>query len=203
MLLLDRYLPESDARLLRRRVVDADPETAWQALRRVDFRRQRSAASSWRVRALSLPFSRSLLPPPGSKAASLDDLERHGWRLLDEAPGTEVVFGAIGRPWKADGDLLDFAPSEFGSCDAEGRCRFACGLVVRPHPGGQAVLTYETRWRAEDAEARRRCQRSWRIARPAITTLMDNTLRALEADCAREPEPEARPRGGQPAHQGR
>lgn len=189
MLLLDRYLPQPDVRILRRLTLDTDPETTWQAMRRIDFARL-ADVSAWRVRALSLPAARRMLPPPAAPAGTLDELARIGWRVLDEAPGTEVVFGAIGMPWRGGDPPVEIEPHEFARADLDGRCRVACNLVVRAHAGGHAVLTYEARLQADDPEARRRGRRAWRLARPACLHAMDAALRGIEADGRSRTRPE-------------
>ena len=105
--------------------------------------------------------------------------------MLTERPD-ELVLGAIGRFWKAEGEILRVGSDEFVTFAEPGFAKAVMNFHVRAVPGG-TVMTTETRVRATDDEARRKFRRYWRVVMPGSALIRRAWLRAIrkraEANC--------------------
>ncbi|MDQ1358396.1 MAG: hypothetical protein QOG44_2769 [Acidimicrobiaceae bacterium] len=99
--------------------------------------------------------------------------------------GREVVFGAIGKFWKADIEWRDVPVERFAMFQEPGWGKIACHLLVRPDGPDRAMLTYECRTGTTDSGARRMLARYWWLIRPFVGHIMRATLRTISADAVR------------------
>ena len=105
--------------------------------------------------------------------------------MLTERPD-ELVLGAIGRFWKAEGEILSVGSDEFVTFAEPGFAKAVMNFHVEAVPGG-TVVTTETRIRGTDEDARRKFRRYWRIVMPGSALIRRAWLRAIrkraEANC--------------------
>jgi hypothetical protein len=99
-MLIAQYMPTYDVRDYHEAQVMAPADTAYAVLRALDLQR------SWTVQALfalrSLPSRLLRLPsPPPPSGTFLAQALAIGWVILEEAPGRELVAGAVTQPWRA------------------------------------------------------------------------------------------------------
>ena len=185
-LLLDRQLPEFDARLFAAVVVDAPPERAYAAVRSLepddvaqDFPLMRVLG---RLRALPARLSSG---DPGPDTMSADEAS-DAFVVLDEAPGTEFVVGMVGK--FATARQLEFRriePAEFAGFAEPGYGKAAVNFRVEPYGEGRSVLTTETRTRMTDPASATQFRRYWRVVGPFAGVIMRRWIRLAAADAAR------------------
>jgi hypothetical protein len=186
--LLDEQLPRWDVSEYHETRVAAAPARTWAAIREADL------AASVVVKALlvlrSLP---SLLADPGAFPGAtrftLDEALRHGFRLLAEAPGREVVIGVTGSFWRPTGNIATTDPARFREPVPPGMARAAWNFVVAEADGG-SLLTTETRVLCADEASRRSFRRYWRLVGPFSGLIRHRMLASIRATAE---APRARP----------
>jgi hypothetical protein len=182
--LLDDTLAAFDVVISESVVVDAPLDATYAAARELDFLRVRTplaVAAMW-VRGLPERFGRDgerAKPPPRLVLAEGDELP--GWHVLAEAPGRELVFGAVGRFWKSRIEWHDVPVGEFPTFSEPGFGKIACSLRVGPC-GDQTLLTYECRTTTTSADARAAVARYWWLVRPFVGHIMRATLATIRRD---------------------
>lgn len=186
-MLIDRYLPEYDVTTVRHAVVEADPETTYEAMLTADLLdtgpivrtlgrlRNAPTAVSRRIRGTSGE-------PPPERMRFADVPETDEWTLLDETPGEEFVFGAVGKFWRPEIEWRQVGPETFAAFDEPGYAKLAITLSVRPYGEGRTVLSYEARTATTDHRARRNFRRYWRVIGPFAGYLMARALERIAAD---------------------
>jgi hypothetical protein len=108
-LLLDEFLPSYDHVVSVSRVFRAPPEEVLKAAVTLDLYRLPVARILLAARGLPARMSdararrrgETLSPEPPT--FRIRDLPAHGWILLGERSGTELVFGTVTKPWRALG----------------------------------------------------------------------------------------------------
>jgi hypothetical protein len=185
-MLIDDFLPEFDAVESHTTIVCAPVERVWAAIRTADF------GSNGIVRALfALRGVPAFLSAPRESLArtrrttpheplTLETALTHGFIVLDEKPGRELLLGAAGRFWGATGTLREIDAQHFSTFAEPGAAQAVWNFTVRPLVGERTMLTTETRVRCTDEESRWRFQLYWILIRPfsgAIRLLM---LRAIK-----------------------
>ncbi len=110
------------------------------------------------------------------------DLPAHGWILLGERPGAELVFGTVTKPWRAlGGEPKQAVTAEhFAGFSEPGFAKLAESTSVSPYGARACILTLETRVAATDEDSRRRFQRYWRATGPFIKLIRPSVMRALD-----------------------
>jgi hypothetical protein len=194
---IDRFLPRYDYSVVHAGVFRAPPEACYRAAHGLDLLRHPAARTLLGLRSLPQRISDRLgthgdaMPaaaPP--RTFRLDDMVGPpiGWILLGEEPGTEIVLGQIGRPWKPAGASSGPAvePAEFASFDRPGFAKIAFSLRVQPHGAGSSVLTMETRIALTDPQSRRRFARYWSIVGPFSALIDRIALRLLNKELGRQ-----------------
>ncbi|WP_276256167.1 hypothetical protein [Halomontanus rarus] len=186
-MLIDRHLPEYDVTTIRHRVVDADPETTYEAMLTADLLdtgpivRALGALRNVPMVIASRIRGGSGAPPP-ERMRFADVPRTDEWTLLDEAPGEEFVFGAVGKFWRPAIEWRRIDPEEFSAFDEPGYAKLAIGLSVRPYGEGRTLLSYEARTATTDDRARRNFRRYWRVIGPFAGYLMSRALERIAAD---------------------
>jgi hypothetical protein len=188
--LLERLLPQFDARRVERRVVPGDIETVYAATLRADFLR------AWREnvavrfifgarelgeRLVSAVRRRPFEPPPPPNSLRLADMGTHGeWVRLGEAPPFEIVFGTIGRFWAGETVWEEIDAGEFAAFDRPGFGKIAAGFRLQRSGEGQTLVAYECRTKGTDPAARKGFLRYWRPLSPFIGVVLRAHLRVIE-----------------------
>jgi hypothetical protein len=185
--LLERYLPVYDVVITEHLAVDADTGATFRAAKELDFLTVRSPllTASMFVRALPARLRGHAAAPPAELHLAGDSPGLPGWLHLEDMTGREVVFGAIGKFWKADIEWRDVPAERFTMFQEPGWGKIACHLLVRHDGPDRAMLTYECRTGTTDSGARRMLARYWWLIRPFVGHIMRATLRTISADAVR------------------
>ena len=155
-------LPQYDVRERHEIDVDAPAERVFAAVRETTFAEMPLARMLFRVRGL-----------PAAAARPVFDQLPKGFAVLAEEPGSELVVGGIGQPWKLSGGEMRSA--DVRSFDTPGYAR----MVMNFHLEGRTLST-ETRVALTDERSRRLFRRYWRVVRPGSGLIRRAWLRAIK-----------------------
>ncbi|TPQ15713.1 hypothetical protein [Streptomyces sporangiiformans] len=188
-LLLDGALPEFGFSRLECVALAAAPPVAYEAARGLDLLTIHAPLLNAAVWARGLPErlrGRSMPTPPSLRVADLFDTageawERQPWVALGENPGRELVFGAVGKPWRASIEWRRVEPEHFTSFDEAGWAKMAAAFVVHPYGNRRSLLTYEARTACTDPASAARFGRYWTLVSPGIGVVLRGALRAVSA----------------------
>ena len=188
-LLIDVFLPRYDFAVVHAQVFGVRPEVCLRAARRVDLFQHPLIKVLLGLRALPQRAGRLVgrgdggdgMPAPAT--FRVEDMTRYGWVLLGENP-SEIIFGQIGRPWKAAGASAGppVEPAAFAAFTCPGYAKIAFSLRADPRGITSSILTMETRIALTDASSLRRFQRYWMIIGPFSGLIRRMALRLLAAD---------------------
>jgi hypothetical protein len=123
-------------------------------------------------------MSRSVAPRPGGRL-TLREILRHGFCLLGEEPGREVVLGVTGRFWRPTGNVVPSSAADFRAPLPPGLARAAWNFVVEERSGRASLLTTETRVACADAAALRSFRRYWLVVGPFSALIRRHMLRSI------------------------
>jgi len=131
---------------------------------------------SWIAQALfairSLPSRFRHLPsPPPPSGAFLAQALAVGWVVLEEAPGRELVAGAVTQPWRPIVTFQGLPPAEFLSFTTPGFTKIVWAIAARPITPDVSVLSLETRVLATDPASRRKFRLYWLVVSPGVRLL--------------------------------
>jgi hypothetical protein len=205
--LLERFLPTYDERVAHVDLFRAPAATCYDTARGLDLLGSPVIRVLLGIRALPQALADRRADPDGAADTRrqaptfrLDDMLGHGWTLLAEIPGEEVVFAQIGRPWKPVGAAAgpSAAPDTFAGFDEPGWAKIAFSLRVDSHGSTAAVIALETRIALTDADGRRRFARYWRAVRPFVALIDRMALRMIGVELTRW-ELTSSPAGPRPA----
>jgi len=184
-LLIDDYLPRFHARERHETIVQASPMQVYAALRTADL------GDSSLVRVLlglrGLPVLLSQSRGPGrqvrmrqrSAALTLGCILGHGFYLLAEAPGQELLIGLEGRFWTLRGGLLETDPISFRQRVLAGTAKAAWNFTVEAQSRGRTRLATETRIHCADEASRRAFCCYWLVVRPFSGVIRRRMLRSI------------------------
>lgn len=188
-LLLDRFVDTSDATIASHLIVSAPVGVTFDAARTLDLLEVQTpllTASFW-VRGLPAKILGRVEPAPAEKLTLEGDLGLPGWMVLDESPGREIVFGAVGVFWTPTIEWnLDVGPDGFAGFDEPGWGKIACSYSTLPYGEHRTLLTYECRTRTTDDDSRHRFNRYWWLIRPFVQHIMNATVRTIAAHAERD-----------------
>lgn len=131
---------------------------------------------------------RRILLPHGDTAASqltIRLLESIGWARLAEAPGREVVFGAVTQPWQGDVRFEPLPAAAFLAFDRPGYVKIVWTLAVDSLGPARSRFRTETRVLATDATSRALFRRYWAALSPGIVLIRWQAIRLVRADAER------------------
>jgi hypothetical protein len=193
---LDRLLPSFQASERHATTIAATPDQVWAALSQVTMGELRLFRLLMGVRVLPGRLVRSPRARFDPEEPLLGWAVRFGFTILGEDTPRELVFGAIGQPWRlgggrsaavADGD-------DFAAFDQPGYAKMAANFRLAPIAGGSTVpLSTETRVACTDPASARRFARYWWLIRPASGAIRRSWLAAIKRRAERagdEPNPE-------------
>lgn len=179
------YLPEDDVRLVRSVTVDASPEATYQAIAPATIGDdQLLAVTTWLSelpeRALSF-FQRQEADTLPAETTIGDLIERHDVVPLAQAPGRELLVGALGRFWNPIEVLEDVDPHRFRTYDEPGSARGVVSFSLHERHADHCLLVLEARAKATDASARQRLTRWARFVRPVVGLFARRVLDVIKA----------------------
>ena len=191
-MLIDQFLPHFDAVESHMTIVRAPAERVWAAIRTADFGANGIVRALFAIRGapefLVAPreaFARARTPVHAP--LTLDAALSHGFVVLGELPGRELLLGTAGRFWGARGGLLRVDPANFAAFDEPGAAQAAWNFAVRPLVGEKTVLTTETRVRCVDAGGRWKFRLYWLVVRPFSGLIRLVMLRAIKQAAEKNP----------------
>jgi hypothetical protein len=162
-MLLSEVLPEYHFRERHERRVDAAPDAVFAAIRSVTL--------------AETPIARTLMRLRGMRAGSVrplvEEMDAEGFALVAEEPLREVVYAAIGQPWKPLGGKRADA-GDFRTFSDPGYAKL--GFNFRLENG---VLSTETRVLLTDERSRKLFRRYWLVIRPFSGLIRREWLRAI------------------------
>jgi hypothetical protein len=162
-MLLSEVLPEYHFRERHERRVDAPAEAVFAAIRSVTL--------------AETPIARRLIRLRGLRAGSVrplvEEMDDEGFAQFAEEPLRELVYAAIGQPWKPlGGKRAD--TDDFGAFAEPGYAKIAFNFRFE---GG--VLSTETRVLLTDARSRKLFRGYWLVIRPFSGLIRREWLRAI------------------------
>jgi hypothetical protein len=107
-----------------------------------------------------------------------------GWGVLAEAPGREIVMGAVTQPWHADVVFRALPPDQFVAFNEPDYVKIVWTLRADPLGSGSIFRT-ETRALATDATARAKFRWYWSFLSPGITLIRRASLGPLKREAER------------------
>lgn len=162
-MLLSEVLPEYHFRERHQRRIDAAPDAVFAAIRTVTL--------------AETPIARMLMRLRGMRAGSVrplvEEMDAEGFAQVAEEPLREVVYAAIGQPWKPLGGKRPHA-GDFGAFAEPGYAKL--GFNFRLEEG---VLSTETRVLLTDERSRKSFRRYWLVIRPFSGLIRREWLRAI------------------------
>jgi hypothetical protein len=183
-LLIDQFLPTYDLAVVHSRVLRAPPERGFETVVDFDLFQLRAFRVLIGARGLPQRLADALrrradqTRAPTRPRFRLRDLPAMGWMLLGERPGAELVFGQVGKPWKARGGAPaePVTRTEFAGFDQPGFAKLVESTRVDPYGERASIVTTETRVRCTDPDSLRRFQRYWLVAGPCSQLLRRTAL---------------------------
>jgi hypothetical protein len=171
---LDEFLPEYHFNEVHSTHVAAAPGAALAAARSVTPREVPGMIALLVLRTLPRLFQGERL---SLRQPLVDQLLGAGFLPLADRED-EVVYGVVGRFWRANSDIRRIARGEFTAFREPGFAKAVIDFRVEPAPGG-SVLTTETRIAGTDSAARRTFGRYWRVVHPGSALIRREWLRAI------------------------
>lgn len=183
--LVDRFMPAYEVAERHAIRVAAPVARTYEAARGVDLERAPivHAVFEGRRRVFGEPRD------PGARL-TLGRLEAIGWGVLAEAPGRELVFGAVTQPWRGDVTFRSLSPEAFAAFDSAGYAKIVWTLAVDSLGPGESRFRTETRVRTTDPASRARFRRYWSWLSPGILLIRWQAIRLVRADAERMVEAE-------------
>ncbi len=174
---LDDWMPAWDVVERHETLVRAPRDRAWSAVRTLDLSRSPVVRTLFALRSLPGLFARR--GRRRALGATLDDLLRMGFVLLEERPGEEVVLGLVGKFWRPSGCIRRVTPEELRAFAEPGWAVAAWNFTLNPAGDGAVRVATETRVRCTDAASRRRFRAYWLLVGPFSALIRREMLRAI------------------------
>jgi hypothetical protein len=160
---LDRVFPEWHFRERHATRVDASPERVFAAVRQVTLAEMGVFRVLAWLRGIRAPVDRPVVEFATSGA----------WSELAHEPGSELVLGAVGQPWRLRGG--DSLAADFATFDRPGYAKMAINWRLEG-----TRLSTETRVFLTDDASRRAFRRYWLVIRPFSGLIRRVWLRAIK-----------------------
>jgi hypothetical protein len=195
-------MPAYDFVRIEQRVIDAPTADVYKVMRDLDCLMIHSPITDLAVFVRHLP-SRLVPAEPGqvSKTPPMPrfrlsalfeerspEQERAigAWVGIAEQPGRSLVFGAVGKPWKARVEWRSVQPGEVATFSEPGWAKIIASLSVQGLDDRRSLLIYEARSTATDTDSRERFHRYWLAISPFVAAIMRAMLRAVEEQMTEE-----------------
>jgi hypothetical protein len=172
--LLDEFLPSYDVNEVHSVTTSAVPAAVMDAIRELTPLEVPLLVALMAVRSVPALLKRRR---PRVRGRLLDGFRGAGFVALREEPD-ELVFGGVGRFWRADGGLRRVPPAEFRDFAEPGWAKAAFNFEIG-QVGGLTVVTTETRIATTDEHSQRRFGRYWRVIGPGSALIRVAWLRAI------------------------
>jgi hypothetical protein len=159
----DRVFPQWHFRERHATRVNASPQRVFAAIRQVTIAEMGVFRVLAWLRGIRVPVDRPIV-----------DLATGGaWKVVGDAPDTELVLGAVGQPWRLRGG--DSPAADFATFDRPGYAKMAINWRLEG-----TTLSTETRVFLTDDASRRAFRRYWLVIRPFSGLIRRVWLRAIK-----------------------
>jgi hypothetical protein len=188
MALIDDYLPAYQFSERHSRPIAAAPERVMAAVAayRPDDDRFFAAMIGLRELPMRLTAKLSGRPPALAAPFGLENFTR-----LVERPGSESVYGLVGRFWRRDFGLVAIADgAAFRAFDEPGVAKLALSFVASRTAAGTLLAT-ETRVHCPDRGTQRRFAPYWYLIRPVSGLIRQRMLAIIQRASEQPGQPEA------------
>ncbi len=156
--LLDKFMPEYEAVERHHIRVAAPAELVLDVARRRDLLDSRLVRAIFEARQVILG---GVPAAPRTPRGVVDECIALGWVVLAEAPGREIVLGAVTRPWDANPVFRSISSAEFRTFREPEYVKIVWTLRTDPVGPQAAVFRTETRVATTDAVARNKFRIYW------------------------------------------
>jgi hypothetical protein len=173
---LDEFLPDYDVNEIHSTRIAAPPDAVMAAVRSLTAREVPVLVALMAVR--TLPARLRGRRRRAREGTILEGFLRGGFVTLADRPH-ELVVGAVGRFWRASGDVRRVSADEFSPFREPGYAKAAFNMQAQPLAEGGTLLTTETRIQPTDDHARRRFRRYWLLVHPGSAAIRRAWLRAI------------------------
>ncbi len=180
--LLDNFIPIFEAAEHHQIHVAAPPEVTYAAATEMELEKSPIVRAIFKGRELLL---RSKPVPAPALHGFIEQMKAIGWGVLAEAPGREIVMGAVTKPWEPNPVFRPIAPSEFAAFSEPDHVKIAWTLRADPADAGGSIFRTETRAVATDAAARKKFRRYWSLLSPGILLIRTAMMPIVRADAER------------------
>jgi hypothetical protein len=177
MALIDDYLPAYQFSERHSRPIAATSERVMAAVSAYRPDNDRFFAAMIGLRELPMRLSARIAGRPAALPApfGLENFTR-----LDERPGSEMVYGLVGRFWRRDFGLVAIADgAAFRAFGEPGVAKLALGFIATATGSGTTLAT-ETRVYCPDPVALRRFAPYWYLIRPVSGLIRGRMLAAIQ-----------------------
>jgi hypothetical protein len=181
-LLLDRFIPTYEVAERHHIRVAAPGEITFAAAQEMDLNQSWIVRAIFRARELVLGAEPDAAARPRGIVGFATSI---GWGVLAEAPGRELVIGAVTQPWNANVVFRALPPDEFAAFNEPGYVKIVWTLRADPVDAAHSIFRTETRAIATDPRARRKFRRYWSFLSPGIIVIRWMSLGPLKADAER------------------
>ena len=168
-------------------VIPVSPDRAYAALMRADLSRSTLVRVLLFLRRLPGRLVRDPDCEPRSgdqRALNVASLEKNGFTRLAESPPNEIVFGLMGRFWKASGGVRAAPRDAFLQPVPFDYAVAVWNFSAASHPKG-SLLSTETRVLCGSSEVKEKFRRYWTLVRPFSGLIRWEILKAVRAEAAR------------------
>lgn len=184
--LLDRFMPEYEVGDLHSIDVAAPADVTLAIARDMPMDRSRIVRAIFRGRELIMRGVRA--EPVGPAKGIVESTTSIGWGVLADEP-TELVMGAITKPWEANPTFRSLPPEEFAQFREPGYVKIVWTVRAEPASGGGCQFSTETRAVATDPEARAKFRVYWSLLSPGIKLIRTATIGSVKKVAERRAHP--------------
>ena len=165
---LDQFMPIYDIVERHHIRVAAPAEITLAAAREMDLQRSPIARAIFTARETILGSKPETETRPEGLLAFAKSI---GWGVLVDAPGRQIIMGAVTKPWEANVVFHALSPPEFVAFNDPGYVKIAWTLRADPSSATESIFRTETRAIATDAYSRRKFRQYWAFASPGIAMI--------------------------------
>lgn len=180
--LLDRIMPDYEVVERHHVLVDAPAAITFAAARGLDFN---SGIARLIFNARALALGGGIDRRPAVPTPFVDQVQEIGWRVLAEFPGSEIVFGAVTRPWEAEPEFRSIPPAEFAAFSEPEYVKIVFTLRADAVGNDASIFRTETRACTTDAAARRKFRMYWAFVKPGVGLIRRFMLGPVKCDAER------------------
>jgi hypothetical protein len=180
--LLDRFMPAYEVAERHQIRVSAPAAITLAAAQDNDLARSPMIRAIFKARETILGAAADNRPQP---RGLLRQVQALGWVVLVEAPGREIVVGAVTKPWEPNVTFRGIPPEDFTEFNEPDYVKIVWTLRADPISERHSLFRTETRATTTDAAARTKFRRYWACFSPGIVLIRWLSLGPLKREAER------------------